>query len=186
MEELDRLLRAHRPADPVEGRFLARMRSLLREPGDPFARTRFDPGHFTASAFVLAPCRSRLLLVHHEKLDRWLQPGGHLEEGDADAESAARREVAEETGLAGLLPLDGREGVFDLDIHEIPARGREPAHLHFDLRFLLLSPGWELSRGEGVREARWLEFAAAARANREPAMARVLGKLDCNSTIPGS
>lgn len=29
------------------------------------------------------------------------------------------------------------ESIFDLDVHLIPARDREPAHHHFDVRFLV-------------------------------------------------
>ena len=69
------------------------MLELLDAPGDPFGRARFDPGHFTASAFVLAPDRRAILEVHHAKLGRWLQPGGHVESADDSLVSAAHREV---------------------------------------------------------------------------------------------
>jgi 8-oxo-dGTP pyrophosphatase MutT (NUDIX family) len=153
------------------------MSELLAAPGDPLERTRFAPGHFTASTFVLAPDRRRLLMIHHAKLNRWLQPGGHFERGDADLLATARREAAEETGLNSLSGVERTIGVFDLDIHEIPRRGREPVHLHFDVRFLLRAAVWELSRGGGVKEARWLSLGEVERLNPEPAMTRVLSKL---------
>jgi 8-oxo-dGTP pyrophosphatase MutT (NUDIX family) len=171
------LLLAYRPHDAAEIGFLSRMFDLLAAPGDPLQRTHFEPGHFTASAFVLAPDGRLLLLIHHAKLDRWLQPGGHFERADADLLATARREATEETGLDRLSVVDGDTGLFDLDIHEIPARERGPAHLHFDLRFLLRAATWEPSRGRGVEEARWLSAGQAERLNLEPAMGRVLAKL---------
>jgi len=92
-----------------------------------------EPGHFTGSAWVVSADGERALLLHHRKLDRWLQPGGHAD-GEGDLASVALREAEEETGLSGLH-VEG--GVFDLDRHLIPARGSEPAHYHYDVRFVV-------------------------------------------------
>jgi 8-oxo-dGTP pyrophosphatase MutT (NUDIX family) len=62
---------------------------------------RCAPGHLTGSAWIVSPCRRRVLLTHHHKLDRWLQLGGHAD-GDGDLLAVARREAEEESGLAGL------------------------------------------------------------------------------------
>ena len=48
--------------------------------------------------------------------------------------AVALREAREESGL-DVRALD--DAIFDIDVHRIPARGREPAHLHFDVRFLV-------------------------------------------------
>jgi 8-oxo-dGTP pyrophosphatase MutT (NUDIX family) len=88
----------------------------------------------TGSAWIVDPARSRVLLVHHRKLGRWLQPGGHAD-GDPDLARVATREAREETGLAGLRLVGA--GVFDVDVHEIPAQPDAPAHLHYDVRFLM-------------------------------------------------
>jgi 8-oxo-dGTP pyrophosphatase MutT (NUDIX family) len=108
--------------------------ALLKGPNDvdPFRRERPE-GHFTGSAWVVSADGERALLLHHRKLDIWVQPGGHAD-GDGDLAAVALREAEEETGLPGLR-LEG--GVFDLDRHEIPARGAEPAHYHYDVRFVV-------------------------------------------------
>ncbi|HAN31188.1 MAG TPA: hypothetical protein DCQ06_06275 [Myxococcales bacterium] len=87
LEVLDR----HHGADALERSHLQAMRRLANMPGDPTRRDYWDPGHFTASAFVVSPDRSSLLLIKHKKLGRWLQPGGHIEAEDTTVESAARR-----------------------------------------------------------------------------------------------
>ncbi len=115
-------------------------------------RTTYDPGHFTASALVLSPDRSAVALVHHVKLGIWVQPGGHIEADDVDAEAAARREVAEEVGLSELTPL----GLIDVDVHAIPARPDEPAHRHYDLRFGFVAATSGIVAGDGTSEAHWV------------------------------
>lgn len=109
-------------------------------------------GHFTASAFVVSADGERALLLHHAKLGRWLQPGGHAD-GDVDLARVALREAEEETGLAGLVV---EPAIFDLDRHAIPARGAEPEHWHWDVRYAVRCSGDESPRiNSESREFAW-------------------------------
>jgi 8-oxo-dGTP pyrophosphatase MutT (NUDIX family) len=117
-------------------------------------RTEFDPGHFTASGFVVSPDGSSLLLIHHGKLDRWLQPGGHIEAEDSTVQAAARREIFEETGVGDLHLLG--TSLVRIDAHEIPERGREPAHVHIDLGVGFLAVSLEIGPLDEVNDARWV------------------------------
>jgi 8-oxo-dGTP pyrophosphatase MutT (NUDIX family) len=157
--DLERLLRAYRPADALDERHLRALVELARGQGDCFSRVHFEPGHVTASAFVLDPSRERLALIFHKKLARWLQPGGHVESSDRDLESAARREVLEETGLDSLAPIE--RGAFDVDVHEIPARHDEPRHRHFDLRFAFTATSDDARPAcDEVSGFRWVALSA--------------------------
>ena len=90
-------------------------------------------GHVTGSAWLVDTSGKRLLLTHHKKLKMWLQVGGHSD-GDADTPAVALREAQEESGLTvGLI----HARIFDIDIHEIPARKTDPAHFHFDVRYAI-------------------------------------------------
>jgi 8-oxo-dGTP pyrophosphatase MutT (NUDIX family) len=92
----------------------------------------------TASAWLIdATCR-RVLLTHHRKLGMWLQLGGHAD-GESDLLAAAIREAKEESGLADIQAVTSK--VFDVDVHAIPPHGSDPAHDHYDVRFLLRSDG---------------------------------------------
>ncbi|MEP7184195.1 MAG: NUDIX hydrolase [Rhodanobacter sp.] len=111
---------------------IARFEAFLEAHSDAFARSN-RVGHFTGSSWLVSEDGERVLLMHHRKLDRWLQPGGHAD-GEADLAGVALREAQEETGVAGLR-VDNV--VFDLDRHLIPARGDEPEHWHYDVRYVV-------------------------------------------------
>jgi 8-oxo-dGTP pyrophosphatase MutT (NUDIX family) len=171
------LLAAHRAQDADERSHLARMLGLLETRGDPFARDHFVPGHFTASAFVVAPEGDALLLLRHPKLGRWLQPGGHVEAGDSGLLAAARRELLEEVGMndASLAA----PGIFDLDVHRIPALGREPEHEHFDVRFLFRAARRQLRGGPAGEAAalRWFSLDEIAAGASDTSVRRAARKL---------
>lgn len=119
---------------PADSGSVALFEDMLNSSGDldPFRREHLA-GHFTGSAWLVSADRERALLLHHRKLDRWLQPGGHAD-GDGDLAAVALREAEEETGLRGLRV---EPAVFDIDRHRIPARGAEPEHWHYDVRFVV-------------------------------------------------
>jgi 8-oxo-dGTP pyrophosphatase MutT (NUDIX family) len=119
------------------------------------------PGHITGSAWILNKKRTHVLLVHHAKLNKWLQPGGHAD-GEEDVLSVAMREVNEETGLVHFKELV--PGIFDLDIHTIPARTDFPEHLHYDVRFALVATEDEvdLEVSEESHDVKWIPLLDVA------------------------
>lgn len=104
---------------------------------DCFLRSQ-QAGHVTGSALILDNSAERVLLTHHRKLDRWLQPGGHAD-GESDVAAVALKEAQEESGLESIEFL--APAILDVDVHLIPARKAEPEHYHYDCRFLLGSTG---------------------------------------------
>lgn len=167
-----------------EIRSLQRMRDFLASSPEVFQRSHV-PGHFTGSALVVEPRLGRVALQHHRKLDKWLQFGGHAD-GDANLARVALREAEEESGLARLSYLDFEEALgcphhpvpFDLDIHEIPARGDEPLHLHYDVRFLVMSPLEDLQINEESKQLGWFTLEQARTKTQEESMLRQFLKLE--------
>ena len=135
LEFLARYLARH----PEERVTVDHLRQFVRANPDCFARSCVD-GHLTASAWIVSHDHERFLLTHHRKLGRWLQLGGHAD-GDPDLATVALREAEEESGLRDFasFPPDAERTPFDVDVHLIPARGDEPAHLHHDVRYLLVA-----------------------------------------------
>ncbi len=165
------LLQCYHPADPRELDFLQRMLLLAALP-EGWQRSHYVPGHFTASSFVYSPDLSQVALIWHPRFGRWLQPGGHIEAEDSDVWAAARREVQEELGLSELMPLG--TGLWDIDIHDIPARKTEPAHQHFDLRFAFVAPVQPLT---GELQAQWVSLTRAGELESDASVQRGLSKV---------
>jgi len=175
MERLDALLAAVVPADDKERADLALMKAQLALLPAPLSRAQ-PAAHFTGSA-VVSDGR-RVALVHHRKLGRWLQPGGHVEVADGDDLLAtALREAEEEIGCR-VVPHPTAPRPLDVDVHPIPSRGTESAHLHLDVRFLLLTDGpvalhEDPAESHGVR---WFEFDEALHRATTGEMKRLLSK----------
>lgn len=148
------LLDAYARAYPEEEAAVAQFRAFVRARVDAAERT-LVAGHLTGSAWLVSRDGQRTLLTHHRKLDRWLQPGGHAD-GDTDLSRVALREAEEESGLTQLVV---EPAIFDIDRHEIPARGDEPAHWHYDVRFVVRTSASEaFVVGEESHALSWREI----------------------------
>lgn len=141
------------------------------------------PGHITASGWVVHPPSDAVLLTHHRKLDKWLQLGGHVD-GEDDLIGAARREVLEESGVAGVTHVVSGGAIFDMDIHPIPAHRREPAHEHFDVRFAFAAPERIRPRvSDESHDVAWVPLDELERFTTEESMLRMRRKWRALSAV---
>jgi 8-oxo-dGTP pyrophosphatase MutT (NUDIX family) len=169
---------SHTPWDADEAAMQQAMLLFVDKFSDCLWRTQLQ-GHITASAWVLDESSTQVLLIHHRKLDRWLQPGGHAD-GEANTLAVAQREVLEETGLE-TEPISAT--IFDLDIHEIPARGSEPIHCHYDIRYLLRPrPGSHLQINHEVKAAEWVPLAHVQTLTTDRSLLRMVDKILSQNT----
>jgi len=170
---------------PADATRLGDLRALLEM--DVSLRSRQTmPGHVTASALIFAPERDSILLIHHRRLGRWLQPGGHVEAGEFPL-AAARREVAEEVGLEDLEYLPAFEAdpslPLDIDSHSIPANARkgEPAHMHHDFLYVMIMPANHPAalkpQPSEIIEAAWVEVNGAKRDKIPHSLLRAIDRL---------
>ena len=164
------LLRRYAPPTTDRASELERIISFVE--GEPACAERSHQfGHLTGSAWVVNNTRTMALLLHHRKLNRWMQPGGHAD-GDLDLLAVALREAREESGLTSIAPVSGE--VFDVDIHEIPPFKDIPAHYHFDVRFLLVADDSEAPyRNPESNEVKWIELSEIRRYTDEESVLRM-------------
>ena len=115
--------------------------------------------------------------MHHKKLNRWFQPGGHAD-GEHNLLEVAYREALEETGLSKNDIKAVSSDIFDIDIHRIPARPNEPEHAHYDIRYLFVAndqiapPGNDESHQVG-----WIALDEVKAFNNNLSMRRMLDKI---------
>jgi 8-oxo-dGTP pyrophosphatase MutT (NUDIX family) len=169
-------LKRHVPEDAAEARHVRAILALVESEPACFARTTWSPGHITGSAFIARPDTGQILLHRHRRLGAWLQMGGH-DDGEHDPAATALREGAEESGLSDLEFLV--PGILDLDVHEIPIRRNQPAHLHHDVRYALLTRTPAAIRRDAAEslDLRWFTLEDAERLMNEPGATRALSKI---------
>lgn len=144
-------------------RFVATVPTLAR-PFDEHA----DPVHVTGSAFVVGP--RGIVLLRHRRLGIWVQPGGHIDPGEAPWDGALR-EAVEETGLP-VRHLGSAPELAHVDVHD-GGRG----HTHLDLRYLLTADDVDPTPpAEESQEVGWFGWADGA-AIAEPALGAILATL---------
>jgi 8-oxo-dGTP pyrophosphatase MutT (NUDIX family) len=192
---LESLLEAYRPTDQTDASARDRILAFVRTHGDCFERSLVE-GHVTGSAWIVNPSRTRCLLTHHRKLDRWLQLGGHAD-GQTDILEVAMREAVEESGLTSLRAVSDwlvlrQTGaalaqdesvksvpvpIFDCDVHPIPSRRDEPRHFHYDVRFLLEADDAEpLVVSEESNELAWVALEDVRTLESDESVMRMVAK----------
>jgi 8-oxo-dGTP pyrophosphatase MutT (NUDIX family) len=134
---LTTILDAYVPQSVEEHHDVARLQQLMAESSDPWTRT--SRLHVTGSAVVVHPPTRRVLLRWHERMQAWLQVGGHADPGEIDPLAIALREGREETGLTDLVawPDAASPRIVHLAVVPVPAGRGEPEHEHADIRYAL-------------------------------------------------
>lgn len=169
-----RQLKNYRPVDAHEQEMYTRLVYFVESEPLCFERS-LAQGHVTGSSWIVDRARTHVLLTHHRKLDRWLQLGGHAE-GEADVLNVALREAREESGLCDIVPV--RDGIFDVDVHPIPARATEPRHDHYDVRWLLEADrAAPLIISSESKDLAWVELNALESFTQDRSITRMADKL---------
>ena len=153
-KSLQELLQRYVPMYPEERAYKEETLRFVEDNPNCFERT-LAKGHITASAWLLSKDNTKALLMHHKKLNRWFQLGGHCD-GDSDVFKVAIKEAQEESGIQDIVAV--YPGIFDIDVHLIPANSRgEKEHFHYDVRFLLqVKSDEQVVQNSESNEIRWV------------------------------
>ncbi|HVB43859.1 MAG TPA: NUDIX domain-containing protein [Streptosporangiaceae bacterium] len=168
-------LHGYRPQGEVEAADVGRVVSLLRTADNPWSRS--TSLHITASAVIVHPETGNVLLRWHQRQQAWLQVGGHADPGESDPLLITLREAREETSLTDLVPWpDAR--IRHVVIVPVPAGGREPAHEHADVRYLLATSAPDAARAETPdAPLRWLAPQQAHQVTSEENLRETLSRV---------
>jgi 8-oxo-dGTP pyrophosphatase MutT (NUDIX family) len=150
-ENLFKLIKSYYPTFEEEKKFKEDMINFFEFTSNPMDN-KSKTGHFTASAFIIDDAYEYTFLLFHRKLERWLQPGGHIE-SDENIFEAAIREAIEETGISDLKFVS--KDIFDIDVHMIPLRDDSPIHNHYDVRFLFSTSGKNTKINQESIKGKW-------------------------------
>ena len=163
-------IKNYRPWNEQERQDQAVILAFLDKNPDAFYRTNLL-AHMTASAWVVNPQRSKVLMVYHRLYDSWSWAGGHAD-GEEDLLAVALREVREETGVQRLRPVT--EEIYSLEVLTVDGHEKHgryvPSHLHLNVTYLLEA---EEDQPLRVCEAEnsgvaWFSLADALSASTEP------------------
>jgi len=128
--------------------------------------------HITASVWIINEDMNKCLLVHHKKLNKWIQIGGHVDDSES-AYDAAVRETKEETGLVDIKLMGN--GIFDISIFEGMKKGRK--HKHYDVIYLFqANENDKLIISDESNELKWININDINRYTNEEEILRLAEK----------
>ena len=171
--DLIELLGKYKPDDENEKKYKEQILDFLNE-NDVFLGKKNQIGHITGSSWIVNYDKTKALLTHHRKLDKWIQLGGHTEEDETILETAMR-EAQEESGLNSVKCLS--EEIFDISIHKFSTILDVPEHFHYDIRFLFEADCDEkIIVSNESKDVKWVSLDRMAEYNADSSRMRMVKK----------
>ena len=127
---------------------------------------------FTASVITIKKAANGLsvLLIYHKKFQKWMIPGGHIENFENPCE-AAIREVKEETGIdINLISFKHIDEISPIDSERllppeylyqqiIPSNKKESEHIHLDMTYIAVPTSGKLKLNEAeTKDVKWVNI----------------------------
>lgn len=135
--------------------------------------------HMTASAWVVDPARTRVLMAYHNIYCSWSWVGGHAD-GEDNLLNVALRETEEETGTQARPVIEAPISIESLCVNGHVKRGAYvAAHIHMNVTYLLEADPGSFTRikpdeNSGVM---WIGFGEVDGRTSEECMRPIYAKL---------
>ena len=172
LSELIEKIEGYRPDSEAEEKEKEQMLAFMRKNPDCLLRSN-PAAHLTASAWVVNPRRTAVVMAYHRIYHSWAWLGGHAD-GEADLLKVALKEAEEEAGLKHVRPVT--EEIFSLESLTVDGHVKKglwvPSHLHFNVTYLLEAGEDEklCKKADENTGVGWFSFAEAIAASEEPWM----------------
>lgn len=167
---LQQKLAEYQPIDAADQAVLKLFQNFLDKNPNCFDREFCQDGNITGSAWIVSPDLKKAVLMHHPKLKKWIQAGGHSDHHPVTLE-VALREAQEEIGLSSLKPLSKK--IFDLAF--FPPLPNFP-HTHYDVRFIFQADDQEKFQSQENHQIRWFNLEEIPQFNNDHDLLQLINK----------
>lgn len=129
--------------------------------------------HFTSSAWVIDPGRTKVLMAYHNIYQSWAWLGGHAD-GDHDLLHVAMKEVQEESSVHHVRPLS--DHIYSLEVLTVDGHYKHgkyvSSHLHLNLTWLMEADDQDvlMNKPDENSSVAWFEKEEALARCSEPWM----------------
>lgn len=135
--ELKEIIEKYQPYNEQEMKDKEVMLKFMQQFDDVLTRKN-EFAHFTSSAWVVNPERTKVLMVYHNIYQAWSWTGGHAD-GNSNLKDVAQKELQEETGITHFKLLEPTP--FSLEIVTVDGHVKKgkyvASHLHLNLTYLI-------------------------------------------------
>ena len=145
--------------------------------------------HVTSCGFVINKDKDKVLMVHHNIFNSWSVPGGHSD-GEENLLGVALREVKEETGITGIIPISNK--IVSLDILPVFGHFRKgkyiSSHLHISVAYLVQADknGQLIIKADENSAVKWIPINEINMYSSESHMKKIYNKIISSQLVQGA
>lgn len=168
-EKLVQQLEQYVPYNEQEARDRELILHLLQTQENIFTRDN-TAAHMTASAWVVNPERTKVIMAYHNIYKSWSWLGGHAD-GDEDLLAVALREVQEESGIQNARAVS--EDIFSIEVLTVDGHVKKgkyvSSHLHLNITYLIEATEDEMLRMKADENSgvKWFTLEGAIASSSE-------------------
>ena len=163
-------IRSYQPMNEQEDRDKELILHCLETEKNIFTRQN-RLAHMTASAWIVNPERTKVLMAYHNIYHSWSWLGGHAD-GETDLLKVALKEAREESGIHHVKPVS--EQIYSLEVLTVDGHVKRgeyvSSHLHLNVTYLLQAEETDVLhiKEDENSNVGWFSLEDAVAASTEP------------------